>query len=49
MRMALLLANYGYVIHDGRIHIEGNADDMINDDKVRLAYLGGTVAEAEGS
>ena len=49
VRMALLLANYGYVIHDGRIHIEGNADDMINDDKVRLAYLGGTVAEAEGS
>ncbi len=46
VRMALLLASYGYVIHDGRIHIEGNADDMINDDKVRLAYLGGTVAEA---
>ncbi len=49
VRMALLLANYGYVIHDGRIHIEGNADDMINDDKVRLAYLGGTVAEVEGA
>lgn len=47
VRMALLLASYGYVIHDGRIHIEGNADDMINDDKVRLAYLGGTVAEVE--
>jgi branched-chain amino acid transport system ATP-binding protein len=46
VRMALLLASYGYVIHDGRIHIEGKADDMINDDKVRLAYLGGTVAEA---
>ncbi len=47
VRMALLLASYGYVIHDGRIHIEGNADDMINDDQVRLAYLGGTVAEVE--
>lgn len=46
VRMALLLAGYGYVIHDGRIHIEGNARDMINDDNVRLAYLGGTVAEA---
>ena len=45
--MALLLASYGYVIHDGRIHIEGQAEDMINDDKVRHAYLGGTVAEAE--
>ncbi|MGI9479530.1 MAG: ABC transporter ATP-binding protein [Hyphomicrobiaceae bacterium] len=49
VRMALLLASYGYVIHDGRIHIEGNADEMINDDKVRLAYLGGTVADAENA
>jgi len=49
VRMALLLASYGYVIHDGRIHIEGTADDMINDDKVRLAYLGGTVAEVESA
>ena len=49
VRMALLLASYGYVIHDGRIHIEGNADEMINDDKVRLAYLGGTVAEVENA
>lgn len=47
VRMALLLASYGYVIHDGRIHIEGAAKDMINDDKVRLAYLGGTVAEVD--
>ncbi len=47
VRMALLLASYGYVIHDGRIHIEGQAEDMIHDDKVRHAYLGGTVAEAE--
>ncbi|MGI9421898.1 MAG: ABC transporter ATP-binding protein [Hyphomicrobiaceae bacterium] len=45
VRMALLLASYGYVINDGRIHIEGNAKEMIDDDKVRLAYLGGTVAE----
>ena len=45
VRMALLLATYGYVVHDGRIHIEGNARDMIDDDKVRHAYLGGTVAE----
>lgn len=49
VRMALLLASYGYVIHDGRIHIKGDAKDMIDDDKVRLAYLGGTVAEAAGA
>ena len=44
VRMALLLANYGYVIKDGVIHMEGMARDLINDDNVRLSYLGGTVA-----
>lgn len=47
VRMALLLASYGYVIRDGVIHIEGNADDMIHDDNVRLSYLGGTVADSD--
>ena len=36
VRMALLLAEYGYVIRDGVIHIEGDARDLINDDNVRL-------------
>jgi len=49
VRMALLLASYGYVIHDGKIHIEGDAEDMIHDDNVRLAYLGGTVAETDAT
>lgn len=44
VRMALLLASYGYVIKDGAIHIEGPADQLIGDDNVRLSYLGGTVA-----
>jgi branched-chain amino acid transport system ATP-binding protein len=48
VRMALLLAEYGYVIKDGVIHIEGPAEQMISDDAVRLSYLGGTVAEAGG-
>jgi len=47
VRMALLLAEYGYVIKDGVIHIEGPAEQMINDDAVRLSYLGGTVADRE--
>jgi len=47
VRMALLLASYGYVIKDGIIHIEGPADRMIYDDNVRLSYLGGTVANRE--
>jgi branched-chain amino acid transport system ATP-binding protein len=49
VRMALLLAEYGYVIKDGVIHLEGPADKMIYDDNVRLSYLGGTVANREGS
>jgi branched-chain amino acid transport system ATP-binding protein len=44
VRMALLLAEYGYVIMDGVIHLEGPAEQMISDDAVRLSYLGGTVA-----
>lgn len=47
VRMALLLAEYGYVIKDGVIHLEGPAEKMIHDDNVRLSYLGGTVANRE--
>lgn len=47
VRMALLLASYGYVIKDGAIHIEGPAESLISDENVRLSYLGGTVAERE--
>jgi branched-chain amino acid transport system ATP-binding protein len=47
VRMALLLAEYGYVIKDGVIHIEGPAEQLIHDDNVRLSYLGGTVANRE--
>lgn len=45
VRMALLLASYGYVIHDGRIQVQGKAEGMIHDEEVRNSYLGGTVAE----
>lgn len=47
VRMALLLATYGYVIKDGLIHIEGPAEKLIHDDNVRQSYLGGTVANRE--
>ncbi len=47
VRMALLLAQYGYVIKDGIIEIEGPADKLMHDDNVRLSYLGGTVANRE--
>jgi branched-chain amino acid transport system ATP-binding protein len=47
VRMALLLAQYGYVIKDGVIELEGPADKLMHDDNVRLSYLGGTVANRE--
>ncbi len=45
VRMALLLAEYAYVLRDGAIHIEGRAEELIAEDAVRLSYLGGTVAD----
>ena len=47
VRMALLLATYGYVIKDGVMQIEGPAEQLISDDNVRLSYLGGTVADRD--
>ncbi len=49
VRMALLLAEYGCVIKDGIIHMEGLAKDLIDDDNLRLSYLGGTVAEGDSA
>src|SRR5688572_30447035 len=47
VRLALLLAQHGYVIKDGIIEIEGPAETLMHDDNVRLSYLGGTVANRE--
>ena len=44
VRMALLLADYAYVIRDGAIAMEGASLDLINDEKLRYSFLGGTVA-----
>lgn len=47
VRMALILAEYGYIIRDGRILIEGKASDLSTDESVKLSFLGGTVANRE--
>ncbi|MDH3713997.1 MAG: ABC transporter ATP-binding protein [Gammaproteobacteria bacterium] len=47
VRMALLLAGYGYIIRDGRVLIEGPAEELSGDESVKLSYLGGTVASRE--
>jgi branched-chain amino acid transport system ATP-binding protein len=43
--MALILAQYGYIIRDGIILIEGNADMLIKDPAVKESFLGGSVAD----
>ncbi|MEM8552549.1 MAG: ABC transporter ATP-binding protein [Pseudomonadota bacterium] len=39
--MALGLAHRGYVLRQGHVITSGTADALLNDDAVRLAYLGG--------
>ena len=39
-KMALGLADYGYVLDTGSIVLEGNGSDLINDENVTKAYLG---------
>ena len=45
VRMALLLAEFGYIIRDGVIMLEGKSDNLIHDSSVRESFLGGTVAD----
>ena len=44
VRMALMLADYGYVIKDGIINVEGEAKKLMYDETVKESYLGGTRA-----
>ncbi|HEX3040448.1 MAG TPA: ABC transporter ATP-binding protein [Caproiciproducens sp.] len=40
-KKALEIANRAYVLETGSISMEGDADELANDEKVRKAYLGG--------
>jgi len=39
--MALVTADRGYVMETGRIVLEGSADVLLKDDRIKKAYLGG--------
>jgi branched-chain amino acid transport system ATP-binding protein len=39
---ALRVSDYGYVLENGRISVEGRAAELYGNDKVRAAYLGGS-------
>ncbi len=38
--MALMIARRGYVLENGKIVLEGDSSALMNDDKVRKAYIG---------
>ncbi len=40
-QMALSVANRGYVLETGKIVLSGNGKDLLEDDAVKKAYLGG--------
>jgi branched-chain amino acid transport system ATP-binding protein len=44
-RMALRLSHRAYILELGQIILEGNAKELINDEKVKKAYLGSVQAD----
>jgi branched-chain amino acid transport system ATP-binding protein len=42
-RHALKLADRGYVMVNGEIRLSGSGSDLLNNDEVRSAYLGGGI------
>ena len=40
--MALSVADRGYVLETGHLIVEGRPDELLNNEEVRAAYLGGT-------
>jgi branched-chain amino acid transport system ATP-binding protein len=39
-RMALMIARRGYVLETGRIVLEGSNSELMNNEKVKKAYIG---------
>ena len=42
-RMALSISNRAYAMATGNVVIEGNSKDLLHDDRIKAAYLGGEV------
>jgi branched-chain amino acid transport system ATP-binding protein len=47
--MTLRLADRAYVLERGRVSIEGRAEDLAKDDRIRKAYLGLDIGTDEGA
>lgn len=41
VKQALKIADYGYVLEAGQIVLDGSAESLLNDERVKEAYLGG--------
>ncbi|MFY0546377.1 ABC transporter ATP-binding protein [Brevibacillus sp. H7] len=41
VKQALKIADYGYVLEAGKIVLEGTGESLLNDERVKEAYLGG--------
>ena len=39
--MALSISNRAYALSTGSIALSGNSKDLMNDDRIKAAYLGG--------
>lgn len=42
-RMALSISNRAYAMTTGSVVIEGNSKELLNDDRIKAAYLGGDI------
>ncbi len=40
VQLALAISDYGYVLAEGKVGMEGPARQLINDEHIRSAYLG---------
>jgi branched-chain amino acid transport system ATP-binding protein len=38
--MALSIADHGYVLESGRVVLDGPGQDLLDDERVKRAYLG---------
>lgn len=45
--LALSIADYGYVLQNGRIRLHGRADELLHNPAVQEAYLGGVIEECK--
>ncbi len=41
VKQALKIADYGYVLEAGQIVLDGTGESLLNDERVKEAYLGG--------